>query len=51
VAFNGKAATVTFRNANTLSVTVSALTPGPQRITITNPHGERVSLGAAITAN
>ena len=49
--FNGKAATVTFKDANTLSVTVPALTAGPQRITITNPDGEGVSLDAAITAN
>lgn len=48
---NGKAATVTFKDVNTLSVTVPALTPGPQRITITNPDGESVSLDAAITAN
>ena len=35
----------------TLSVTFPALTAGPQRITITNPGGESVSLDAAITAN
>jgi len=49
--FNGKAATVTLKDANTLSVTVPAFTAGPQRITITNPDGESVSLDAAITAN
>ena len=48
---NGKATTVMFKDANTLSSTVPALTPGPQRITITNPDGENVSLDAAITAN
>lgn len=48
---NGKAATVTFKDVNTLSVTVPPLTTGPQQITITNPDGESVSLDAAITAN
>lgn len=51
IAINGKAATVTFKDSNTLSVTVPALTPGPQRIIITNPDGETISLDAAITAN
>lgn len=51
IAINAKAATVSFKDVNTLSVTVPALTPGPQRITITNPDGESVSLDAAITAN
>jgi DNA-binding beta-propeller fold protein YncE len=51
IAINGKAATVTFKDVNTLSVTVPALTPDPQRVTITNPDGESVSLDAAITAN
>lgn len=48
---NGKAATVIFKDANTLTVTVPALTRGPQQITITNPDGESVSLDAAIIAN
>lgn len=48
---NGKAAAVAFRDVNTLSVTVPALITGPQRITITNPDGENVSMDAAITAN
>ena len=51
IAINGKTATVTFKDVNTLSLTIPPLTPGPQRITITNPDGERVSLDAAITAN
>ena len=51
LAINGKTATVTFKDANTLSVTIPPLTPGPQRITISNPDGESVSLDAAITAN
>lgn len=48
---NGKAATVSFIDVNTLSVTAPILTPGPQQIAITNPDGESVSLDAAITAN
>lgn len=51
VAINGKSATVTFKDANTLSIAISSLTPGPQRITIANPDGEIVSLDAAFTAN
>ncbi|HKW61165.1 MAG TPA: IPT/TIG domain-containing protein [Candidatus Acidoferrum sp.] len=51
IAINGKAATVTFKDVNTLSLTVPALTAGPQRVTITNPDGETVSLDAAITAS
>jgi len=48
---NGKSATVTFKDANTLLVTTPSLTPGPQQIVITNPDGESVSLDAALTAN
>lgn len=51
VALNGKSAAVTFKDANTLSVVTPALTPGPQRLTVTNPEGESVSLDAAITAS
>ena len=51
VVIGGKSANVAFKDANTLSVTISNLTPGPQQITITNPDGETVSLDAAITAN
>jgi hypothetical protein len=51
VAINGKAATVTFKDATTLSVAIPALTPGPQQITITNPDGETLSLDAAFIAN
>jgi len=51
VAINGKSATTTFKDANTLSVTISTLTPGPQQVTITNPDGEAASLDAAFTAN
>jgi len=51
VSIGGKAATVTFTDMNTLLVTTPALTAGTQRITITNPDGETVSLDAAFTAN
>jgi hypothetical protein len=48
---NGKSASVTFKDANTLSVVTPSLTPGPQQITITNSDGETVSLDAAFIAN
>jgi len=51
VAINGKTASVTFKDASTLSVVVPSLTPGSQQITITNPDGETVSLDASFTAN
>jgi IPT/TIG domain-containing protein len=51
ISIGGKSATVAFKDASTLSVTIPALTPGPQQITITNPDGETVSLDAAFTAN
>ncbi|PYT53121.1 MAG: hypothetical protein DMG43_09845 [Acidobacteria bacterium] len=51
VAINGKTASVTFKDASTLSVVVPSLTPGSQQITIRNPDGESVSLDASFTAN
>jgi hypothetical protein len=51
VTIAGKSTTVTFKDANTLSVMTPSLTPGPQQITISNPDGETVSSDAAITAN
>jgi hypothetical protein len=51
VTLNGKTASVTFKDMNTLLVVTPSLTPGPQQITITNPDGETVSLDAAFTAN
>ena len=51
VFINGKAASVTFKDVNTLSAVTPSLTSGPQRITVTNPDGETVSLDAALTAN
>jgi DNA-binding beta-propeller fold protein YncE len=51
VTIAGKSTTVTFKDANTLSVMTPSLTPGPQQIIISNPDGETVSSDAAITAN
>jgi DNA-binding beta-propeller fold protein YncE len=51
VAISGKAATVAFKDANTLSVAIPPLTPGSQQIMITNSDGETVSLDAAFIAN
>ncbi len=48
---NGKAATVTFKDASTLLVLTPSLIPGSQQISITNPDGEAVSLDAAFIAN
>ena len=48
---NGKTASVTFKDSNTLLVVTPALTAGPQQITLTNPDGETVSLDAAFIAN
>jgi len=48
---NGKTASVTFKDSNTLVVVTPALTAGPQQITLTNPDGETVSLDAALIAN
>lgn len=51
VSISGKNAIVTLKDINTLSVVTPSLTPGPQRITITNLDGETTSLDVAITAN
>jgi DNA-binding beta-propeller fold protein YncE len=51
VMLNGKTASVTFKDINTLLVVTPSLTPGSQQIAITNPDGETVSLDAAFTAN
>jgi hypothetical protein len=51
VTINGKPASVTFKDANTLLVTTPSLSTGPQQIVVTNPDGESVSLDAAFTAN
>jgi hypothetical protein len=51
VSINGKPASVSFKSANMLTVVSPNVTPGPQRITITNPDGETIALEAALTAN
>jgi hypothetical protein len=51
VTIGGKSATATFKDANTLSIATPALSPGSQRLTVTNPDGETVSLEAAVSAN
>jgi hypothetical protein len=51
VSIDGKKATVTFKDVNTLAVVTPSLTPGPRGVTVSNPDGETVSLDAAITAN
>lgn len=51
VSFNGKGASVTYKDVNTISVVTPSLSPGAQRITITNPDGETTSLDAAISVN
>ena len=47
----GKPAMVTLVDMNTLNVVSSAVTAGPQQITLTNANGETVSLDAAVSAN
>jgi hypothetical protein len=51
VSISGKAASVSFKGVNMLTIVTPSLTPGPQRITIANPDGETVALEAALTAN
>ncbi len=51
VSINGKAASATFKDVNTLLVVTPSLTPGSQQVLITNPDAETVSLDAAFTAN
>lgn len=51
VTIGGKSAAVTFKDKNTIIVTTPALSAGSQRVTITNPDGQTVSLDAAFVAN
>ncbi|MGB8474725.1 MAG: IPT/TIG domain-containing protein [Candidatus Acidiferrum sp.] len=51
VTIGGKSAAVTFKDTNTLTLLTPALTTGAQRVTITNPDGETMSLDAAFNAN
>ncbi len=46
----GKAATVAFKDMNTLSLITPAVTAGPQQLVLTNPDGETVSLDATFYA-
>jgi hypothetical protein len=46
-----KAATLTFKDMNTLTVVAPSVSPGAQQIVLTNPDGESVSLDAAFVAN
>jgi hypothetical protein len=46
----GTASTVTFKDKNTLTFTTPALSSGAQRLVLTNPDGESVSLDAAFVA-
>lgn len=47
----GKAATLTFKDMNTLTLVTPSLSAGSQQIVLTNPDGESVSLDAAFLAN
>jgi len=51
VTIGGKAAAVTFKDINTLTVVVPSVSAGAQRMVLTNSDGESVSLDAAFTAN
>jgi hypothetical protein len=46
----GKAASVSFKDMNTLVLSIPALAKGPQKLMLTNADGESVSLDAAILA-
>ena len=50
VTISGKAAAVTFKDANTLMVVTPSLSVGTQRVVIANPDGESYFLDAAFTA-
>jgi hypothetical protein len=51
VNIGGAIATVAFKDMNTLTIVTPALSVGTQRVTITNPDGETISLDATFTAN
>lgn len=50
VTLGGKSANVTWKDGNTLRFAAPATTPGLQRLVLTNPDGETVSLDAAFLA-
>jgi len=51
VSIGGKPAMASFKDMNTLLITVPALSSGARRLTVTNPDGESVSLDVAFLAN
>jgi hypothetical protein len=51
VSIGGKSAAVAFQDMNTLLIIAPAVSSGAQRLTVTNPDGESVSLDAAFVAN
>jgi hypothetical protein len=51
VTIGGKSAAVTFKDMNTLTIVTPPMSTGAQRVTITNPDGNTVSLDADFTAN
>jgi flagellar basal body rod protein FlgB len=51
VTIGGKSAAATFKDMNTLTMVTPAMSTGAQRVTITNPDGNTVSLDADFTAN
>ncbi len=51
VTIGGKAANVTFKDLNTLTVVTPPVSRGLQQIVIANPDGETVSLSAALIGN
>jgi IPT/TIG domain len=50
VTLGGKPVAASFKDMNTLSFVAPALPEGPQRLVLTNPDGETVSLDAAFIA-
>jgi hypothetical protein len=48
--FAGAAASTIFVDSSTLTVTSPPLAPGPARITVTNPNGDKYSLDASVVA-
>ncbi|HEY2461630.1 MAG TPA: IPT/TIG domain-containing protein [Candidatus Acidoferrum sp.] len=51
VTIGGKAAAVTFKDKNTISVVTPAMTAGARQIVIANPDGESFTLDAAFAVN
>ena len=51
VTVSNSAAMVSFVDTNTLKITLPTVSSGPQTLTITNPSGESISIGAAFNVN